>query len=261
MNSPDLNNLPHPKTLSAGTRILYEESVFKKDGKKFAYYGKRQALVRVLSPGIPGSVVVEIVKCSGANAFPAGVKITKPVQNLLRGYLVESQETAPDTNLKEGGHIEGVKNGKKVVLGTADQGGMSVGAAHTDGGIKGEVGEGGNRIEFENKEPLIKPEAVNDNTVDTFEGKKMNSKEILSYINVENGGRSLYEDGGETGTNTNPIQVPPGSVILTAPVSSNPKKYDYNGKKMTGLEIASEINHRGGGVKFEKGGQSCGCTH
>lgn len=258
-----------PKFIEPGQQIIYQEDVFKKHDKKFQFAGHRKVIVRVISAGIPGNFLVEIIRSKGVNAFPVGVKIEKPVPNLLRGFLISDDQailfksgTEDGGYFKSGGHLEGNDNGKKVVLDNADKGGMSVGATHSAGGIKGTV-EGGSNIEFENREATITYKVNTDPVIDTFNGQKMTGKQVLSAINVDNGGKA-FDDGGTVGTDQNPVKVKPGTVILTAPVESNPKKYDYNGKQMTGLEIASTINKRNEGVGFAAGGAlvcSHGCGH
>ena len=43
--------------------------------------------------------------------------------------------------------------------------------------------------------------------------------------------------------------------VLIAAVSNDQTLYNYNGKKMRAIEIASEINEKNGGVAFKLGGQ------
>lgn len=67
---------------------------------------------------------------------------------------------------------------------------------------------------------------------------------------------------GSVGTENKPIEFEGEEIILTAPVSSNNEKYDFEGEQLTGREIASRINVANGGVAFADGGQanSCRCT-
>jgi hypothetical protein len=261
MNFSEINNLPRPTAINPGDQIFYEEDVFFKHEKRHVFAGKRKAVVRVIGAGIPGNFIVEIVRCKGVNAFPEGAKIEKPEINLLRGFLINDFKKNP--SFKSGGHLEGVdEGGKKVALDSADRGGMSVGSTHADGGIKGKVA-GSKDIEFENKEPVITSEVNNDSRVDTFEGKQMSPRQVLSEINVKNGGKAFAE-GGETGTENKPVGFKGGEIILTAPVSDDQTQYDYNGRKRTALQIASEINERNKGVKITaKDGTvvDCPCNH
>ena len=70
------------------------------------------------------------------------------------------------------------------------------------------------------------------------------------------GERFLVESTGQV------VEVEGGEGVLSAESMSSPRKFDFEGKKMTGREIASFLNHKYGGVEFEKGGEVknvCGC--
>lgn len=68
------------------------------------------------------------------------------------------------------------------------------------------------------------------------------------------GERFIVESTGQL------VELEGGEIVINAESMSSDKKYDFEGKKMTGREIASELNHRYGGVKFNEGGKvSCGC--
>jgi hypothetical protein len=257
MNLAMTMDLPRASVISCGNRILYHEDVFKRHEKRFFHVGKRVVYAEVIKAGIPGNSVINIIHSEGTCALPAGVKIEKPNANLMRGFLIDQP---CETKLKSGGYLEGIdKDGKKVKLDTAEHGGMSVGAKHTEGGIKGVV-DNNQTIEIEDREPVL-VEGVNDDpAIDTFEGKQMTAKQTLAALNVDNGGKD-FAVGGETGTAARPLPFNSRQIILTAPISSNPKKYDWNGKQMTGMEIASAINVRNKGVAFDKGGQACGCNN
>jgi Protein of unknown function (DUF5661)/ADP-Ribosyltransferase in polyvalent proteins len=51
-----------------------------------------------------------------------------------------------------------------------------------------------------------------------------------------------------------PLEMQGGEVVITAPAVSDQTKREFEGKMMTNREILSEINSRGGGVSFAKGG-------
>ena len=51
------------------------------------------------------------------------------------------------------------------------------------------------------------------------------------------------------------IEMEGGDVVITRGAVSSPKKYNFEGKEMTGREILSDINVKGGGVAFKKGGK------
>lgn len=87
--------------------------------------------------------------------------------------------------------------------------------------------------------------------------------------NASKGGMSVgskHTEGGikgAVGTEGKPIEFEGEEIILTAPVASNNETYEFEGKKMTGREIASKINVDNGGVSFAEGGEagSCRCKH
>jgi hypothetical protein len=69
------------------------------------------------------------------------------------------------------------------------------------------------------------------------------------------GERFMVESTGEV------VELEGGEIVINAESMNSDKLYNFEGKKMTGREIASEINHRYGGVKFNDGGRvSCGCN-
>lgn len=101
-----------------------------------------------------------------------------------------------------------------------------------------------------------------------LEGFQNGKKVILE--DAEKGGigkGSTHAEGGikgTVGTNERPIEFEGEEIILTAPVASSTKKYEFEGQEMTGKQIASKINEDNGGVSFAKGGQpatACSCSH
>lgn len=69
------------------------------------------------------------------------------------------------------------------------------------------------------------------------------------------GERFMVESTGEV------VELEGGEIVINAESMNSDKLYNFEGKKMTGREIASELNHRYGGVKFNDGGRvSCGCN-
>lgn len=194
-------DLVKPSSLSPEDIVLVQEDVFCKKNGRYVHAGVRVNLLKIKSPGIQGEATCEVLESFGINAYMPGVKIDRPVVNLLNGYSATA-EIIERFSFKSGGHLEGVENGKPVKLDDAKKGGMSVGSKHSEGGIKGEVGTEQRPIEFEGEE-----------------------------------------------------------IILTAPVASNPNKYEFEGQQMTGREIASKINQDNGGVSFADGGQAnCKCS-
>lgn len=68
------------------------------------------------------------------------------------------------------------------------------------------------------------------------------------------GERFIVESTGQL------VELEGGEIVINADSMSSDKKYDFEGKQMTAREIASELNHRYGGVKFDEGGKvPCGC--
>lgn len=194
--------LPKPTKIDFDNIIFCEEYVFVKNNGKSHCIGVRQNVVKVIGAGILGSAKINVLYSVGANPFPVGSSFDMQIPLLMQGYECSHHFDNGELKLKAGGHLEGFKNGKKVILDHAEEGGMGVGAKHEQGGIKGTVGTSEKPIEFEGRE-----------------------------------------------------------IILTAPVSTNEKKYNFNGQELTGKEIASRINQDNGGVSFERGGTTCSCNH
>ena len=70
------------------------------------------------------------------------------------------------------------------------------------------------------------------------------------------GERFLVESTGQV------VEVEGGEGVLCKESMSSDKKYDLDGEKLTGRQIASKLNHRYGGVEFAEGGEVghvCGC--
>lgn len=57
-----------------------------------------------------------------------------------------------------------------------------------------------------------------------------------------------------------PLEVEADEVIITRRAVLSPRKHDFNGKKMTNLEILSTINEQGGGVALMERGGKTGTT-
>lgn len=110
-------------------------------------------------------------------------------------------------NQDVGGHVAGQKNKEEVVTNDASKGGEFVGRPHSEGGIKGINKATNQPIEVEGGEVIINKKSVADPTEFNFEGKKMNGREIMSYLNQRNGGVAFAkggqvpEDGIETDEN------------------------------------------------------------
>lgn len=97
---------------------------------------------------------------------------------------------------------------------------------------------------------------------------EVNNGKTTPLPDARKGGMSLgashKENGikGIVGTDQRPIEFEGQEIILTAPVSNNTKKYEFEGKQLTGRQIASQINVENGGVAFANGGDvsACRCT-
>ncbi len=247
-------SLPKPSNLTVGDAILFEEDVFVQNSPGFSHAGKRAIAIKITGNAIPGYAAGTVIRSSGLNAPSVGTKISRPVPNLMKGYLVNDH--AEELEFKAGGHLEGIQNGKKVVLPDATKGGISVGARHSGGGIKGVV-DGQQQIEVEDQEPHIVPEASQNPKEYTLDGKKMKAHEILSTLNQDSGGKA-FAQGGEAGTKQNPLEYRGGTVILTRDVATNPQKHEFDGQQLTARQIASQINVNNGGVAFADGGETPG---
>ena len=71
------------------------------------------------------------------------------------------------------------------------------------------------------------------------------------------GERFLVESTGQV------VELEGGEAVLSKESMQSDDKFSFQGKKMTGREIASILNHKYGGVEFEKGGSVdsvCGCN-
>ena len=99
--------------------------------------------------------------------------------------------------------------------------------------------------------------------------KNMENKDLLEEGGVVVGKRhSEMDENGETGerfiveSTGQLVEVEGGEGVLCKESMNSDKKYVFEGRKMTGKEIASFLNHKYGGVEFAKGGEVkyvCGC--
>ena len=95
---------------------------------------------------------------------------------------------------------------------------------------------------------------IDANGVETNDGKKGGYFKGRSH--AEGGIKAFNVD-----TNT-PIEVEGDEVIITKKAVRDPKKRSFEGQMLTNREILSKINQSGGGVAFDKGGETedCGCN-
>lgn len=106
----------------------------------------------------------------------------------------KNQLPKPDGDV--GGYVAGKKGNETVVTNDASKGGEFVGRPHSEGGIKGVNKAIDQPIEVEGGEVIVNKKSVADPTEFNFEGKKMNGREIMSYLNQRNGGVA-FAKGGE----------------------------------------------------------------
>jgi hypothetical protein len=71
---------------------------------------------------------------------------------------------------------------------------------------------------------------------------------LVGKTHAEGGIKAVNKSTGQ------PLEMQGGEVVITAPAVSDQTKNEFNGKMMTNREILSEINEKGGGVSFAKGG-------
>lgn len=208
-----------------GDMIFYNERVFA--GSPPVFLGYRSNYVEVIKPGQKGYAIVKIISSSGPNSFTAGREIPVPLFRLASGiYDNDSLHLTNSMQLKSGGHLQGTKNGKPVDLTTAKLGGMSVGAPHSQGGIKGAVGTTKTPIEFEGQEIILTaPLSTNQEKYD-FEGKELTAKQIASQLNVDNGGVA-FADGGQADT-----------------CRCSGKSYKFGGQTITDSDIINYLNFK-----------------
>lgn len=214
--------------------IKLQEDIFYLESGKHKHAGKRTIIGRILSETGFGFYNIEILASDGPNALGKGLIIQRPAGNILSAQDCTSWVSSISSNptFKAGGHVEGTKDGKKVVMDSGAKGGMAVGASHKEGGIQGEVGTDGHKIEFQGNEAIINADAVASTKLNTFNGKKMTNREVLSAINQSAGNGVAFDKGG------------------MASCKCTGAKYEYGGKTMSDYDIVNEINHTS---QLEKG--------
>lgn len=71
---------------------------------------------------------------------------------------------------------------------------------------------------------------------------------LVGKTHAEGGIKAVNKSTGQA------LEMQGGEVVITAPAVSDNTKNEFNGKMMTNREILSQINVKGGGVSFAKGG-------
>ena len=110
------------------------------------------------------------------------------------------------------------------------------------------------------EEMSIQPEVMNTEN-GTFEEEFKEGGVVVGKRHSEEdengtGERFLVESTGQV------VEVEGGEGVLSKESMNSDHKYDLDGEKMTGKQIASKLNHKYGGVEFAEGGEVghvCGC--
>ena len=110
------------------------------------------------------------------------------------------------------------------------------------------------------EEMSIQPEVMNTEN-GTFEEEFKEGGVVVGKRHSEEdengtGERFLVESTGQV------VEVEGGEGVLSKESMNSDRKYDLDGEKMTGKQIASKLNHKYGGVEFAEGGEVghvCGC--
>jgi len=105
-------------------------------------------------------------------------------------------------------------------------------------------------------------------TIEFKDGGVVVGKRHSEYDENGSGEKFLVESTGQV------VELEGGEGVLCQESMSSDKKFSFEGKSMTGREIASYLNHKYGGVEFAKGGEVkkidkikadmphvCGCKH
>lgn len=214
--------------------IRMNEDIFYTESGKHKHAGKRTIIGRILSETGFGFYNIEVLASDGPNSIGKGMIIQRPAGNVLSAQDCTGWVSSVSGNsmFKAGGHVEGIKDGKKVVMDSGAKGGMAVGASHKEGGIDGEVGTDNHRINFQGGEAIINADAMALPTKNSFNGKMMTNKEVASAINQSAGNGVAFDKGG------------------VASCKCNGSHYEYGGKTMTDYEIIKEMNNS---TELEKG--------
>jgi hypothetical protein len=100
------------------------------------------------------------------------------------------------------------------------------------------------------------------------DNKEMPTTEALAEGGVVVGKRhSEMDENGETGekfkveATGQVVELEGGEGVMCGESMESDKEYNFEGKRMTGREIASHLNHKYGGVEFAKGGKVCPCMY
>lgn len=151
-------------------------------------------------------------------------------------------------------------------------GGVVVGKRHSESDENGSgekflVKSTGQVVELEGGEGVLSAKSMQSDKMYTFDGKRMNGREVASYLNHKYGGVEFakggevghvcgckqYYHGGELPTAT-VDELEGGEAVITVKTMESKNKYNFNGSNLTPRQILSQINSQSGGKKFEEGG-------
>lgn len=117
-------------------------------------------------------------------------------------------------------------------------------------------------------EPISMQQIAHNDESEFKDGGVVVGKRHSEYDENGSGEKFLVESTGQI------VELEGGEGVLCQESMSSDKKFSFEGKSMTGREIASYLNHKYGGVEFAKGGEVkkidkikadmphvCGCKH
>ena len=85
---------------------------------------------------------------------------------------------------------------KEVKTNNGKRGGTLKGRSHSQGGIKAVVTDNGKPVELEGEELIVNKKTATSSKKHIFDGKLKTPKQIISDLNVEEGGVPMYKSGG-----------------------------------------------------------------
>jgi len=167
------------------------------------------------------------------------------------------------------------KSDMEIFEKTTDQlkeGGVVVGKRHSESDENGSgerflVKSTGQVVELEGGEGVLNKESMTSNKTYEFQGKKMNARQIASFLNHKYGGVEFaeggdvksvcgcksYYHGGELPSATLD-NLEGGEAVVTVKTMESKEKYQFQGMTITPRKILSQINADFGGKKFDEGG-------
>jgi len=256
---------------SNGREIVFPKELYYRIGEvvnqkgKYKKYTKEQARKKMFSSGHYGCWDLETKYKYGGVLLTGGLSENMTEQDLANKYKISIEEFSE--RLKEGMNVE-----KEHTNNPEAQ--KKIAKDHLFEDIdyykKLKQIEGGGK-NFENMVAL--PDCYSDlnrlQEVLATQGYKISKLETSEYSDggIVVGKRHSESDENGTGerfiveSTGQLVELEGGEIVINNESMTSDKLYDFEGKKMTSREIASELNHRYGGVKFNDGGKvSCGCN-